>query len=77
MNSVFLIAILALFLFLAGGYFCYKSERKLWNNGYCQKCGKKLKYRDMDSQGGRLYMCDNYHSVWVSWPVEKERKKRA
>ena len=43
----------------------------------CPKCGKKLKWFDTDSQGGRGYCChDCRYFIWVSYNcVDKEYKE--
>ena len=46
-------------------------EKKDYNNGVCRNCGIKLKQFDVDSQGGRGYICERCgHTVWVSWNVD-------
>lgn len=53
------------------------TEKKDFNDGICPRCGNKLMYFAMDSQGGRGYCCDHcvYHT-WVSWDtVDKEYRK--
>lgn len=46
-----------------------KLESKDFNKGVCRVCGKKLRHFDTDSQGGRLYTCENFHTlVCVSYP---------
>ena len=43
-------------------------EKKDFNSGICPKCGKKLKWFDTDSQGGRGYCChDCRYFIWVSY----------
>lgn len=45
-------------------------EKKGFNNGICPKCGKKLKWFDSDSQGGRGYCChDCRYFTWVSYDL--------
>lgn len=45
-----------------------KSERKWFNNGTCPHCHTALTKFDVDSQGGREYMCDRCgYTVWVSY----------
>ena len=46
-------------------------EKKEWNNGVCSKCGDKWRLFDIDSQGGRMYRCDNWHYCDVSYNVDK------
>lgn len=38
-------------------------EKHEYNNGVCKCCGKKLRHFDTDSQGGRLYTCDDCHTL--------------
>lgn len=43
-------------------------ERWRWNKGYCN-CGKPWRMFDMDSQGGRMYKCDECGAyVDISYP---------
>ena len=62
---IFLCAIVAL-TFVA--WIGIKSETKAFNKGVCKKCGRKLKYFDVDTQGGRGYKCEacDYYT-WVSY----------
>ena len=54
-------------IFVLAIYVAY-SEYKNFNKGSCPKCGKKLEYFDMDSQGGRGYCCrDCNYYTWVSY----------
>lgn len=48
-----------------------KQEKKNWNNGVCPYCGKPWMHYDTDSQGGRMYRCENWHSCDVSYRVDK------
>lgn len=53
-------------------------EKRDYNKGICPKCGKPLKCIDMDSQGGRWYVCTNRYNrentcdydCWVSYNVD-------
>ena len=38
-------------------------EKREYNNGICKHCGKKLRCFDIDSQGGRLYTCEDMHTL--------------
>lgn len=38
-------------------------EKREYNNGICKCCGKKLRHFDTDSQGGRLYTCEDMHTL--------------
>ena len=35
-------------------------EKHDYNEGICKCCGKPLRHFDTDSQGGRLYTCENF-----------------
>lgn len=56
----------------------YFSDKKNYNRGICPKCGKALKCIDMDSQGGKWYVCtDRYnkenpcdYDCWTSHNVD-------
>lgn len=50
-----------------------RHEKKEWNNGICSKCGEKWKLIDVDSQGRRMYRCDNWHYCDVSYSIDKSR----
>lgn len=44
-------------------------EYKTFNKGVCKNCGGPLVCFDMDSQGGRGYICKNCRfTTWVSYP---------
>ena len=48
--------------------FFVHSERATYNNGVCKKCGGKLRHADNDSQGGKLWVCDDCGThLWTSW----------
>lgn len=66
MMIIFLIIVLIIVVF--GPLWCISREHKDFNNGVCPKCGKQLRNFDMDSQGGRGYICDNCdYTTWVSY----------
>lgn len=46
-------------------------EKKKWNNGICPICGDKFKLFALDSQGGRMYRCNNWHYCNISFNVDK------
>ena len=49
-------------------------DKRDWNNGYCPRCNTKWRCFDMDSQGGRMYKCDNCGKHCdISWNVDKEK----
>ena len=62
---------------LSGIIYGIYAEKHNFNNGYCPRCGGKLKYFDTDSQGGRGYCCDKCkYFTWVSYYfVDKIYKK--
>lgn len=63
---IFLIAFVAIWLGAIPVFVL--QERKEWNNGVCRKCGGKLYHADTDSQGGKLWVCEQCHSgLWTSW----------
>lgn len=70
--KIFAIVLLVIILVGTPIMVCWaiKRERRDFNNGVCPKCGGKLRWVDQDSQGGRLWMCENtscqYHT-WVSY----------
>jgi len=46
----------------------FSSERRSWNGGYCQ-CGERWRRFDIDSQGGRGYVCLGCNQrMWISYP---------
>lgn len=61
-----------------GTTWAYLSDKKDYNKGKCPKCGKSLKCKDTDSQGGRWYVCtDRYnkenpcdYDCWISYSVD-------
>ena len=52
--------------------FAIYKEKKIWNKGYCPKCGEKWIMFDMDSQGGRMYKCKNNHHCVCTYNVDNE-----
>ena len=58
-------------------FYGFKAESNLFNNGVCLKCGKKLRYFDTDSHGGRGYTCDQCgYTTWVSYKrIDKNFKR--
>lgn len=63
-------------IFVLAIYVAY-SEYKNFNKGLCPKCGKKLECVNIDSHGGRGYMCKKcYYYTWVSYNfVDKNYKE--
>lgn len=50
-------------VFAIGIPLAYRSEKKQFNNGKCPYCGADLKWKDVDSQGGRLWMCMTHYTL--------------
>lgn len=46
-----------LVLWIGGGFWARRVEKKEWNGGRCPKCKSVWKHFDTDSQGGRMYHC--------------------
>ena len=70
-----IIIIIFLIVWLGGMLWAICSDRKQWNNGKCPECGHDWRLFDMDSQGGRGYICDGCGDhMWISWSVDKRRK---
>ena len=62
------ILIVAVGLFIGIGLPCaIIREKREFNNGICPICGKKLKYFDNDSQGGRGYCCPSIKHKYYTW----------
>ena len=63
-------------LLIGGMQYGIYIEKKGFNKGVCPKCGK-IKYFDMNSQGGRGYCCNSCkYYTWVSYKcVDKDYKK--
>lgn len=79
-----LIGLVFLGFFLFGGYFWgYRREKEVWNNGRCLKHKRKWRCFDMDSQGGRGYVCypggdyfEDHCTCWISYAVDKVTIKK-
>jgi hypothetical protein len=61
------IVVFVLVGFITSGVYGYYTEKADWNNGKCC-CGQDWRQFDMDSQGGRGYVCDCGRHIWISWP---------
>lgn len=59
MKIVILIGI-AVVVFFAFTWLAILWEKHDYNKGICKCCGKPLRHFDTDSQGGRLYTCENF-----------------
>ena len=57
---ILIVMIAVFFIILRLAILCEKRE---YNNGICKCCGKKLRCFDVDSQGGRLYTCEDMHTL--------------
>ena len=73
MIVLLLISVSFIFIVIFGCIYIRNSEKKRWNNGICPECGLKWMHFDTDSQGGRMYRCDNWHRCDVSYNVDKYR----
>lgn len=60
-----------LLIITVGPIYARRQEKKNWNRGYCPTCGKPWIHYDTDSQGGRMYRCENWHSCDISYRVDK------
>ena len=69
---VFSVTVVVFLVF--GMIYARYSEKKNWNNGVCSKCGKPWMYFDIDSQGGRMYRCENWHYCDISYNVDKRKE---
>jgi len=59
-------------LMVIGGIWARECEKKEWNGGRCPRCGRPWVNFDMDSQGGRGYVCrpcDEH--IGISYAVDK------
>lgn len=64
--TIALIVVIAVWLGLIPVFIL--QDRKSWNGGVCRKCGGKLYHAQDDSQGGKLWMCEQCHSaLWTNW----------
>ena len=59
--------VVILLVVFIGGYYARKHEKSAWNDGVCPDCITPFKHFDTDSQGGRGYVCQNQHYIWISW----------
>lgn len=66
--TLFLICLSVTLFFTTYWLFAIKEEYKLYNGGYCRKCGSKLYSFDMASDGSVGYTCPKCHyTIWLSW----------
>lgn len=73
MSLIIVITLVVIFFMLGIFLIGYLTERKYYNKGICPKCGEKLKFFDMDSQGGRGYKCPKCKYItWVSYSLVDE-----
>ena len=68
MTFLIILLVALVFILILGPFIFRRSEIRQFNDGYCRKCGSKLRHFDNDSQGGEGWCCDNCDSViWLSW----------
>lgn len=80
MKIILLIIFITFIIFVSGITWAYCSEKKNYNKGVCPKCGKPLKCREVNSQGGRWYVCtDRYneenpcsYNCWITYNVDSK-----
>ena len=67
--SVMIIAVMAFITVWLGAIPVFiLQDKKAWNKGICRKCGGMLYHADTDSQGGKLWCCEQCHRMfWTSW----------
>lgn len=71
-DMIIILFCVSLVLFIIFGCIHVRNlEKKRWNHGYCPECGLKWIHYDTDSQGGRMYRCDNWHGCDVSYNIDK------
>ena len=58
-------------VFIIGIIYTRRNEKKKWNKGRCPICGKPWIHFDTDSQGGRMYRCENWHGCEVTYKIDK------
>lgn len=68
--SIIFISSVVVVIIIGASYVRY-NEKKNWNNGYCKECGNPWIHFDTDSQGGRMYKCNNGHYCDISYRVDK------
>lgn len=68
-----IIAIIVIGVIVIGGIYVKYLEKKSWNNGICPCCGKPWIHFDTDSQGGRMYRCENWHGCTITYNVDKQK----
>lgn len=70
LSSMFLIVM------LGGALYGFLVDWRDYNRGTCRMCSGKWRLVDFDSQGGRLYRCDECSEyIWISWPVDLSEKE--
>ena len=76
------IGVSVLLLMVVGGWFQFRYEHRIWNGGF-HSCGEPWKLFDMDSQGGRGYICrspqhEQAPHIWINYPkVDAAIRKEA
>ena len=70
-------SLLVIGLFIFGTIWAKRREAKDFNGGICPNCGQALETKDMDSQGGEMWVCPNCdYTTWVSYKRYVYRKSR-
>lgn len=60
-------------ILVIGTIWAITQEKKSFNNGLCISCHEPLRLFDLDSQGGRGYVCTKCRrKVWVSYNVDRD-----
>lgn len=62
-----IVFLIILSIVIIGIYWAYRSEKKEWNGGYCNKCWNKWVHFDTDSQGGLGWTCKCGRYIWTSY----------
>ena len=71
-----LLFIIAFLIIPFGIIYVKNDEKKKWNEGICSICGKRWRLYDTDSQGGRMYKCENDHYCDISYNVDRNYKEK-
>lgn len=50
-----------------------RKDKKKWNKGICPYCGKEWILYDVDSNGGKLYRCENWHCCSITHNIDKKK----
>ena len=73
-----IIGLACVLFFGIGAIWCYRNEKRSFNDGFCPKCGRKLEHFDSDSQGGNCYCCSkcSYYTCVSYHSIERKAKKK-